>query len=1176
MPLRIEQLEHRFFLSASNLLPMISPAWFQNLSDSDTPAHVNPANLSIDESTWSQDISGNSKVYDWIVQFDAASIGASSSLADTEPLLAGAGFEVQAIRGLGLVGQTVVRSSGVSLTSVSDWLKNNEYVVSYEIDVARQLQMTPNDASYSQLWGLNNTGQSGGTADADIDAPEAWDISTGSSDIVVAVIDTGVNYNHQDLAANIWTNPGEIAGNGIDDDGNGFVDDVHGYDFINNDGDPMDDHGHGTHVSGTIAGAGNDGVGVVGVNWSSSIMGLKFLSASGSGYTSDAVSAVNYATMMRTQYGVNVRVTSNSWGGGGSSTAMANAIEASGNAGILFVAAAGNSASNNDVSPHYPSNYNVFNVLSVAATDRNDNLASFSSYGATTVHLAAPGVSIYSTTLGNGYASWSGTSMATPHVSGVAALAWSVDPDATVADIRSAILDSVDQLGSLSGRVSTGGRLNALATLELIDSDAPRRPTVGSLSASPDFIGSGVSTTLTARNVSDSDGTVSAVYFYLDSNGDGLFDAGDELLGTDTTVVGSEASIQLDTEEFSDGQHTLFARALDNDSQWSSAITGRLTIVAPDDHGNSAAAATATAIEQIVDGTIGLGGDQDWFSFAATAGNSYLFQTELTGLSDSVLYLYAQDGVTLLAYNDDVAWPSHPESSIGWTAQQSGTYFLRVKAWGSWQTGGYRLHLENLNDDHADGPANATSLAVGTAASGNIDFANDQDWFAVGLVAGQSYVFETELGTLDDSILYLYDQDGSTLLAYNDDAIGLESRIDWTADQSGTYYLAVEAFDSSYTGGYDLLASQSDGPLPDPTDLGTISLLELDGLDLAPADLWYALSTVRDGLLTIEALFGGAPGNVAMTLYDADYGDLATSSATAGGQRLDWQAAESERFVLKVSGSESAVDLRLANLVNQTAGIVRVYGTSADNLFEFTAGSQYQVTIDDFAYQFESADVTVVTFTPGAGNDTAVLTGSTDDETVWMYPTSTTMSGTGYMVTVSGAEEVSVDGGGGNDTVYLYDSAGDDRFYGKETVSWLTGNGFTNIARNFDRVDAYSDAGGNDRAYLYDSAGDDRFYGRETLSLLTGDGFLNVARNFDRVDAYATAGGNDQAYLYDSAGNDLLQAALDWARLDYGSSLAEVHGFDWINAISSLGGSDSKEIDAVNFLMETEGVWQDI
>ena len=320
---------------------------------------------------------------------------------------------------------------------------------------------TPNDASFTDLWGMNNTGQTGGTADADIDAVEAWDLFTGSSSVLVGVIDTGINYNHPDLAANIWTNPGEIAGNGIDDDGNGLIDDIHGYDFVNNDGDPNDDHAHGSHCAGTIGGVGNNGAGVAGVNWQVTMMGLKFLSASGSGNISDAVDCVNYATDN------GVHLTSNSWGGGGYSATMEEALINANANNILFVAAAGNSSSNNDNGSYFPSGYEIENVISVAATDHNDNLASFSSYGATTVDLGAPGVNVYSTVLGSGYDSFSGTSMATPHVAGACALLKGFNSELTAAQIKFIIMNSGDQINSLAGITLTGRRLNALNALNM-------------------------------------------------------------------------------------------------------------------------------------------------------------------------------------------------------------------------------------------------------------------------------------------------------------------------------------------------------------------------------------------------------------------------------------------------------------------------------------------------------------------------------------------------------------------------------------------------------------------------------------------------------------------------------------------------------------------------------------
>ncbi len=254
----------------------------------------------------------------------------------------------------------------------------------------------PNDTSFGSLWGMNNTGQTGGTPDADIDAPEAWDTETGDPSIVLAVIDTGIDYTHEDLATNMWTNPGETANNLADDDGNGYVDDVYGINAINTSGEPLDDHGHGTHVAGTIGAVGNNNKGVAGVNHTVKIMALKFIDAiTGEGLTSDAVECINYVVTMKAR-GVNIKATNNSWGGGSYDAALYDAIYALKTNDILFVASAGNDSANNDSITRYPSGYNLANIVAVAASDHNDSLAWYSNYGATTVDLSAPGSSIYS------------------------------------------------------------------------------------------------------------------------------------------------------------------------------------------------------------------------------------------------------------------------------------------------------------------------------------------------------------------------------------------------------------------------------------------------------------------------------------------------------------------------------------------------------------------------------------------------------------------------------------------------------------------------------------------------------------------------------------------------------------------------------------------------------------
>jgi subtilisin family serine protease len=332
-----------------------------------------------------------------------------------------------------------------------------------EPDYIVQKSNTPSDAAFSdgRLWGLRNTGQSGGLAGADIDALNAWQTTTGSRDVVVAVIDTGIRHTHQDLAANMWINTAETPGNGIDDDGNGYVDDIHGINAITGSGDPMDDDSHGTHCAGTIGAAANSGGPHVGVAWNVRLMGLKFLGPDG-GSTSDAITCIDYAIRMGAD------VMSNSWGGGGFSQGLSDAIGRASDAGILFIAAAGNSADNNDLVPQYPASYSNPNVIAVAAVDRSDNLASFSCYGATSVDIGAPGVSIFSSTAESdtAYDTYNGTSMATPHVAGVAALILSANPSATMTEVRDRILDSARPLASLEGKCTTGGTLDAAAALD--------------------------------------------------------------------------------------------------------------------------------------------------------------------------------------------------------------------------------------------------------------------------------------------------------------------------------------------------------------------------------------------------------------------------------------------------------------------------------------------------------------------------------------------------------------------------------------------------------------------------------------------------------------------------------------------------------------------------------------
>ncbi|MFM7034768.1 MAG: S8 family peptidase [Planctomycetia bacterium] len=371
-------------------------------------------------------------------------------------------------------GYFSLTTPGTSRADVLAWATHTAGIASFEPDFVLQGESFPNDSGFTSQWGLNNLAPDNyGLIGADIHATTAWDITTGSKSVVVAVIDSGIDLTHPDLAANIWTNPGEIAGNGIDDDSNGFVDDVHGWNFVDNSPNVQDGYGHGTHVSGIIGAVGNNGMGIAGINWSVSIMPLKFQDNFGLGYTGEAIAALNYATMMRRDHGINVVVTNNSWGGGtGLSGMLQEAIRAQGEAGITFVAAAGNGAADCDVSPRYPACLDLPNVISVAASDRYDNLAIFSNYGSSTIDLAAPGIGIYSTLPGGNYGYLSGTSQAAPQVSGVVAMLAAVKPAITVAEVRAAIFGSVDSVAGLVGKTVTGGRLNAEAALTSVISDS--------------------------------------------------------------------------------------------------------------------------------------------------------------------------------------------------------------------------------------------------------------------------------------------------------------------------------------------------------------------------------------------------------------------------------------------------------------------------------------------------------------------------------------------------------------------------------------------------------------------------------------------------------------------------------------------------------------------------------
>ena len=322
----------------------------------------------------------------------------------------------------------------------------------------------PNDPAFANgtLWGLRNLGQNGGRAGMDINAPAAWDITHDAPTVIVAIIDSGIRETHQDLSANLWVNTAEISGNGRDDDLSGYVDDVHGINAITRTGKPTDDAGHGTHVAGIIGAVGNNGLGVTGVAWKVQLMALKFLTSDGTGLTSDAIRCIDYARAK------GAHIINASWGDASYSLALANAISRARDSGIIFVAAASNEGQNNDLLPTYPANYRLDNIIAVGALDRSGQVASFSNYGAHSVHLMAPGQSIYSTwyTANDAYATENGTSMATPYVTGALALLKAAYPNENYRQLIARLLSNTKAVPAAAGKCVTGGLVDVASALK--------------------------------------------------------------------------------------------------------------------------------------------------------------------------------------------------------------------------------------------------------------------------------------------------------------------------------------------------------------------------------------------------------------------------------------------------------------------------------------------------------------------------------------------------------------------------------------------------------------------------------------------------------------------------------------------------------------------------------------
>ena len=899
--LRFETLEQRILLSSEAVVDYayVSPSWFAAVEavDADTQEAVVVGLESA--SLFSTTAPDHSSSMDWIVRLTETAWAEVDSVTDTARLFDEMDVAVELVRGLGLPGQLLIRVRETDESIVRAGLMANPHLASYEPDqrLAGTSDVdteTPNDPRFDEQFALKV-----------IDAEEAWGVTTGSRDIVVGVIDSGADYTHPDLRSNIWLNQGEISeplanaltdvdgdtrftfadlndsvnmnsctisvtqnecvrdfndngvidagdlledpqwSDGLDTDGNGFVDDLFGWDFRSANSSPWDDHGHGTHVAGTIGAQGNNVEGIAGVNWDSSIMVLKFLDENNTGHTSNAIAAVNYATMMRTEFGVNVRVTNNSWGTLGEfSAALFDAIQASRDADILFVAAAGNGnilgqGINLDQEPFYPASYDLENIIAVAASDKEDNLVPFSNFGSDTVDIAAPGVGILNAAPDKKYISRNGTSMATPHVAGVAALVFANMPDATALEVRSAILEGADKENlELSGKV-TNGRLNAHGALTA-HTFGPR----ATLLYAPDIIVEGAGTQTIIVKHQDNEGVDLTSLDDMDltvvREGFEAMEFGLRLLELEipTLVVDANAT-----------NHVLAAARNIDGERWTTAEDPNVTDSTELPHLSIESTVVAEAFDYY-EFTVVNAGDRGIFDIDfGTSGEMMSDSTDI----DTALFLYDSSG-GLLADNDnrlsepDAGSSNAHDSFINHVFAEVGTYVIGVGRSGSegsqfgitgaapqpGQT--YTLHVsvENhpftfvvdkdatnnvfatariIDDEHWTKSENpnifdSTVIPHISIKSTAVEEAFDYYEFTVEN-AGDTGIFDIDFGKSDDTSsidteLFLYDSSGS-LLANNDDRLGgpdagstvtADSHIKHAFAEAGTYVIGVGRFNS--------------------------------------------------------------------------------------------------------------------------------------------------------------------------------------------------------------------------------------------------------------------------------------------------------------------------------------------------------------------------------------------
>ncbi len=600
-------------------------------------------------------------------------------------------------------GWAQIRSSGGSRESIQTLLAADADLTAVEQDVVFTASMsddtsantsseegTTNDAATaaatsakapdeSNFWNLGDTGVGTG-------AFTAQTLGSDPQTVVVGVLDTGVDFSHPYLESFAWTNPGEIAGDGIDNDGNGYIDDVYGWDFVNDDSDPTDDHRHGTHVAGIVA------LGAPNVQ----LVSLKFLSSDGTGLVSNAVKAIRYAIQLK-ESGVNLRVITCSWASSVDSSALSDAIEDAGKAGILIVTAAGNAGKNIDDTGVYPASDTASNILTVGAVTAQGNLADYSNYGVNSVDVAAPGSGIYSTGLNSSWFIYSGTSMAVPHVASIAALAWSFKPDATVQQVRQAIIRGVTTTETLAGIVASGGYVNAARTLELLGVEQYAAPEAGTITTNVATVNSGDAFTVTIKDVTVPGGGNATVKVYADTNMNGQLDSGDSFLGT-ADVIGSQATLSVTLS----GNRTflLFGQVTNSVGVESVAVRTSITVHSDEKTDSKNGPILRVTPGRTVYSSVARGGTSTW-RITLEAGKTYTWETILGTLKDSKIEIYTADG-TLLVRNDDKSLVSKA-SKIVWTSNYSGEALVKVVSADGVMSGTYWMKI------HASSPSLAVS-----------------------------------------------------------------------------------------------------------------------------------------------------------------------------------------------------------------------------------------------------------------------------------------------------------------------------------------------------------------------------------------------------------------------------------------------------------------------------------